>query len=78
MVNLGKKVLLDSDRKYIVQTLATVLMTYVPRPSLDCCSTAAKSLITKYPVLKDADGDGEVQIYICMCFLSPLNFVCFI
>ena len=66
MKNLGKKVLLDSDRKYIVQTVATVLMTYVSRPSLDCCSTVAKSLITKYPFLKDADGDGEV----CECVLT--------
>lgn len=57
-----EKILTDTDRKYVVQTLATMLMTYLPRPSLHHCSTVAKALIRKYNFLKDSDGDGEVHI----------------
>ena len=60
MKNLEKKILVDSDRKYYSANNGTVLMTYVPRPSLDCCSTVAKALIHKYSFLKDMAGDGEV------------------
>ena len=44
MKNLGKNLLTDPDRKYIIQTVAAVLMTYIQRPSLDCCNAVAKSL----------------------------------
>lgn len=58
--NLAKKLLLDGDRKYIVQTLATVLMTHKQRPSLSDCGAVAKSLVKKFSFLSDFEGDGEV------------------
>ena len=36
--------LTDTDRRYVVQTLVTVLMTYVQKPSLQQCDVVAKSL----------------------------------
>ena len=61
--NLLKKQLYDGDRKYMVQTLATVLMTYKQRPSLTDCTAVAKSLIKKFTFLSDQKGSGEV-IYV--------------
>lgn len=55
--NLAEEVLVDADKKYIVQTLATILMTHVQRPAL----AVAKKLITKFPFLKDNKGGGEVS-----------------
>lgn len=52
-------VLKEADRKYVVQTLATILMTHVQRPSLSQCGFVAKALIDKYPPLNEG-GDGEV------------------
>ena len=46
----------------MVQTLATMLMTYVQRPSLQQCGIVAKALIGKYEFLRDDEGDGEVSI----------------
>ena len=76
----------------MVQTLATMLMTYVQRPSLQHCGTVAQSLIENYDFLKDDDGDGEVSIAferrvtvvvlpvcLCVCLLShtlPLEHLC--
>lgn len=57
--NLQSKVLMDTDRKYIVQTLATMLMTHIQRPPLQHCGVVAKALVTTYPFLRD-DGDVEV------------------
>lgn len=62
--NLAKKVLIESDRKYMVQTLSTVLMTYEQQPSLSDCGKVAKSLMAKYQFLDDDDGGGEVSIII--------------
>lgn len=59
--HLAEEVLVDADKKYIVQTLATILMTQVQRPALKQCGTVAKKLITKFPFLKDDEGDGEVS-----------------
>ena len=70
MKNLGKSLLTDPDRKYMIQTVATVLMTYVQRPSLDCCNAVAKSLIDTYPFLKDSVGEGQVRV--CMHILSVM------
>ena len=66
MKNLDKQLLIDSDRKYMVQTLATVLMTYVQRPSLQRCGSVAKALTEKYPFLKDSFEEGEVCNILCM------------
>ena len=57
--NLQNKILKDTDRKYIVQSLATQLMTHVQQPSLREC---AKALVGKCEFLKDDEGgDGEVS-----------------
>ena len=58
--NLTNKLLTDTDRKYVVQTLATVLMTQIQRPSMKDCQVVAQSLIAAHPFLKDDEGDGEV------------------
>lgn len=52
--------LTESDRKYIVQTLSTMLMTYAQCPSLHECGIVAQSLVGKYSFLKGEDEDGEV------------------
>ncbi len=48
----GKK-LSDDDRKYMVLILATVLQTYIQRPSMKQCEVVAKSLVRQYPFLKE-------------------------
>lgn len=65
----------DSDRKYVVQTLATMLMTYMQKPSMKHCGIVAKVLIAKFPFLKDDDGDGEVSCTsnVCVCDISVVN-----
>lgn len=61
--NLSEQQLLDGDRKYMVQTVATVLMTYKQWPSLGDYALVAKSLIEWHPFLADCDGTGEVCWY---------------
>ncbi len=58
---LQNKILTDTDRKYVVQTLATVLMTHVQQPSLKDCGLVAKALVGKCEFLRDDEGDGEVS-----------------
>lgn len=57
-----------------MQTLATMLMTYVQRPSLNDCGIVAKSLLQTYPFLKDDTGsdgeDGEVHVYCALKLMS--------
>ena len=43
----------DPDRRYIVRVLATMLCTYVQRPSSHDCEIVAKSLVCKHPFLKE-------------------------
>ena len=57
----SKAVLTNTDRVYVVQTLAMLLMTYVQRPSLSQCQIVAKALVDKCPFLKDDEGDGDVS-----------------
>ena len=77
MKNLEKGLLITPDRRYIVQTIATVLMIYVQWPSLDCCNDVAKSVIDKYPFLKDTVG-GQVSTwgtdYIILCSICGLKY----
>lgn len=47
----------------VVQTIATVLMTYVQRLSLDCCNAVAKSVIDEYRFLKDSVGHVYASFY---------------
>ena len=44
---LSQGSLSDSDRKYVVQTLATMLMSYISNPSLKHCGEVGKALIGK-------------------------------
>lgn len=73
--NFLDKGLNDIDRKYVVQTMATMLMTYIQKPSLSECSIVAKSLIKKYEFLKDDEGDGEVS-FICNTQEYIMNVFC--
>ena len=72
----AKKLLLDGDRKYIVQTLATVLMTHRQRPSLSDCGVVAKSLVKKFSFLSDFEGDGEVCQEFYFQSVTLLDLVC--
>ena len=47
---------------YVIQTLATVLKTYILYKGLplDHCGVVAKANTEKYPILRDDKGDGEV------------------
>lgn len=44
----------------MVQTLATLVMTYKQHPSLSDCGTVAKSLVSRFPFLTDSEETGEV------------------
>jgi len=72
--NFHNKLLTDCDRKYVVQTLATVLMTHVQRPSLSDCDIVAKALVRKFSFLNDVEGSGQVRRYIsCIHITTALN-----
>ena len=43
----------DGDRKYMVQTLKTMLMTHIQRPSLRHCLIVSKALHAKFKFLVD-------------------------
>ena len=59
--NFKDGILTDSDRKYVVQTMSTILMTYISKPSLRDCEIVAKALIDKFGFLRDGEGDGDVS-----------------
>lgn len=63
--SMSEKKLCADDRKYIVRVLATVLLTHIQRPSKRHCEVVAKSLIRKFPFLKE---------YVSKCSLSVLHF----
>ena len=59
--NLHNKTVTSKDQKYIVRTLATILMRYVARPRKSDCAVAAKALVAKYPFLADTIGKPHVS-----------------
>ena len=65
--NLAKGLLIDIDRKYMVQTLATMLMTFVPKPSLRHCQVVSQSLHGKFSF--SGDESSEVN-YFVVCEVS--------
>ncbi len=68
--NFKKGILLDTDRKHCVQTIAMTIMQYVSRPSLGQCGLVAKALMKKYPFLMN---DGEEEVATCSFFdITPL------
>lgn len=52
--NLSNKRLSNDDRKYMVRVLATMLTTYVQRPTMKDCEIVAKSLLCKFGFLKES------------------------
>lgn len=52
--HLADKRMGEDDRKYMVRVLATMLSTYVQRPSMKDCSVVAESLVRKYSFLKES------------------------
>ena len=51
--NLQKKLKTKDDRRYMVRILATVLCTHIQKPSTRDCEVVGKSLVAKYPFLKE-------------------------
>ena len=62
--NLEGEVLTDSDRKYMVQTLATMLMSYVQRPSLKDSLVVSKALHAKFKFLGDESSEVNYSLYL--------------
>ena len=52
-VHLQKGCITESDRKYMVQTLTILLMTYKSKPSLSDCLIVSRSLYEKFQSLGD-------------------------
>ena len=59
--NLKEKMISDQDRKYIVRTLATIVMSHVSNPKTSDCAVAAKALVAKYPFLADTGGKPHMS-----------------
>lgn len=57
---LSQSILRNEDQKYMVQTLATMMMSYVPSPSTQDYLLVAKSLRVKFPFLKQ-DGSEVMK-----------------
>ena len=53
--NLRKGDISDTDRAKVIKTVATCVWVHTDTPSPTCCEWLAKQLISKYPVLADAD-----------------------
>ena len=70
--NFHAKKLADDDRKYVVRTLATMLCTYVQRPSTADCELVARSLVATHPFLKQ-----PVRLVICSYVIEFNNIVSF-
>ena len=74
--NFAKGILTDSDKRYIVQVLATVLMTYNQKPSLDDCKVVATALLATHPFLKDDVSDGEDGEVIAFFYYTLSVLIC--
>ena len=53
--NLERRILKNHDRRYMVRTLAPLLMSHIQSPSVNYCMTVSKALHEKFPFLKE-DG----------------------
>lgn len=75
--SLKESIISDQDRKYIVRTLATILMSHVPSPKMSDCAIAAKALVAKYPFLGDTDASPHVSnMLVAVMFVSWCTCVC--
>ena len=63
-----------TEQMLIVQTLATMLMTYIQRPSLDHCGIVAKAFVTKYEFLKEGGELSYIPLYNIMYFITVCTF----
>ena len=52
----------DGDRKYMVQTLATVMMYHKTKPCMDDCLLVSRALHTKFRFL--GDQSSEVRTFL--------------
>lgn len=59
--NIQNRSITDKDQKYIVRTLATILMSYTPSPKLSHCAIVAKALVVKYPFPSDSGAMPHVS-----------------
>lgn len=48
---LKRKFITEQDRKYMIQTLATVMMTHVQKPSLADCQVVSMAVHKKFKFL---------------------------
>ena len=55
--SLERGILKDNDRRYMVRTLATLLMSHIPSPSVNQCMVVAKALHEKFPFLKQTGSE---------------------
>ena len=53
--NLKSGKISEVDRAKVIKTVATCVLVYSDSPSPQCCEWLAKQLISKYPILSDAD-----------------------
>lgn len=66
--NLSKHVIPDGDRIYMVQTLATILMTYKTKPSLTDCLNVSKALHAKFRFMGGEESEVIHYNYIMAYF----------
>ena len=71
--NLRAKLIVDKDRKYIIRTMATIVMSFIDRPTMADCAVAAKALVTKYPFLQDRHGKPHVSTGYFVNFSKELS-----
>ena len=57
--NLEAERLPDRDRRYIVRTISTMLLSTIPHPTIHDCSVPARILVKQYPFLADASENGK-------------------
>ena len=57
--NLQAERITERDRRYIVRTLSTMLLSVNPHPSLSDCCVPAQAVVKAYPFLADASDDGK-------------------
>ena len=59
--NLKSGNITDVDRAKVIKTVATCVWVHTDSPSPGCCEWLAKQLISKYPILADADPRKMLQ-----------------
>lgn len=73
MERLKNNEITDSARNEIIGAVAIPLYQVTPYPTSDEYTSICKSLIEKYPVLKDSCGNGYVSFYLLLVWLCLAN-----